>query len=779
MMEQVEQMRRRISGWAVSLAAVLVLTLTGHAAPQELSSKLTEGLTRYREGDFSGAVSVFEELFGESSNDDEIMDLLGRSEYGVILRMVGSDDPRISGIGLRLMKLRRSLVRQRLSDDAEIQAKVEEYLAADAQARLALKVEIGRGIGRNAVPYLVEKLDSPNDEIRTRAHSLIVEIGRDAIPVLQTAARHSSPLVRTSVAYLLGNRVLRHPAAAGTLAELAQRDTDTAVKGAGRESLMILAAQVGRTEAPAEEYYYLNARQYYLSPHTNPFNNPYYEPTTYHLRNDKVVGERVASFQVAGRLAEKSLHNALRLAPGRVEVRAMLACLDAQQLVEYELALEAFADSDPELIELLKSQEGVMRFVRGPRLLSTSRRVLFAALEQALNDENNVVATRILEVIDRTERRGTIPASVVRSLEGNPSRRVRVRGAIVLADWDAAALSPQIGKSIVNVLAESVKSSGIRTVHKVMGNPENVNRFDALFEALGLDTYSTADNVEDGIARASRIPPDLVVIDDEARAARGTQGFGPINLFIRQLRSNSRTERLPIAVAVDPSRLEAAENLYANAENKVYVISSRIDRLTLRNSVVEPAFAGLDDGKARALQLAAMAAQALARSAGKPGLPVHDVIDVLIQVLPDRPDSVRVPVLEAIGNLRAAGAAAIGPASQLFVAEENAVEVREAAMLAVAKILDASPGAASAGLLKIITDGMKSTNLQLREASYIALSASRAPDAFAVEQIFSASAPEGGSAGESETSGEEDLGDEEGDADDATTLEDANGSEGF
>lgn len=737
-------MRRSLLVRVTPIATSLVLLLSS-VVPAQVEESLDGALNSFRAGNFGEAQSQIESLFRENPTNDAILDLLDKNRMGIIIKMVSSDDSRMVGAGLRLLELRRSAVKKKISDSQAIQDKIAAYLESESDERLALKSEIAIQMGRNAVVYLIDSLGAANVSVRADAMLLISEIGLDAVPVLMAAAEHSSPLVQSSVAKLLGSRNLRHPSVAGTLASLIETSGEATVREAAEASLRALNESFGSSRRSALEYHYANAQRFYLFSHSNPYTNPYYEPTIYELVDDQIQTEQVASFQLSDRMAEQALRRALQRNPADLEARALLACVSAAQLAEYELARESFGESDPELSALLESQTTQMQFVRGPRLLASPAAVLNEALEMSLDHKNNVVAQKIIEVMDRTGRRGaSVLPSLTRAIGETPSRVVRVRAAIALSKWSSSGLSDRIGKLVVDVLGEAVVNSGIRTVHSIIGDPATASRLESLYRDLNLDSFALSSDVAAGLVRADNLPPDLLVIDQSASTGLSNRpNTAAINFFVNQIRGNARTAEIPIVVLALPSEAEAARNLYEDEDRKVVVLSTEVDAVSFRTAVLEPHFQDRDDAKARALAVAALAAEALSEiSSRDSGLPVESAVSRLTQVVENRPDVVRVPCLQTLGNLRARAASSVSQIAQVFAATDNSVPVREAAMLAVARILDASGGQASDTVLKIIRDGMAEGQLALREASFIAFSAAGAPADQAVSRIFSTTTPD-------------------------------------
>ncbi len=730
-------MHWRKLGWSCLLLVTLHGVGASPAVGQDVNALLDQGLTNWRQGNIGGAVALFERALSAEPTNDAVLAFLQRATHLEIMRMVRSDDARVSGIGRTLLRMARTEARRRGSDPDLIARAIEEMFNADPQERLRLKITNATRFGRNLVPSLIPRLADPEIGNRVLAETLIVEIGRDAVPVLIAASDHPDARVRTAVAKMLGAAPVRHEYSVATLATMLETDADRVVQDAARASLATMIDRVGE----AKQYQFNNAQYLYLNPHRNPFNTPFYEPTVYRLEGSAVVAERVLGFQVSERMAAQALAEALELDPDFQPARELKLCNEAQMLVEYEEGLALYAD-DAEAMEILEGQRSVMMSVVRPRLLAAGKQTLFGALGVALRDHNNYVAERLLEVIRTTARRGPAPRPVLAALLETSSRPVRVEAAVALAEWSPPDLTPAIREMVVSVLTEAMVNSGIRVAHKVMGNPENVNRFDRLFREINLESFSNSTSVEAGLVRAEQLPPDVILIDDEARSGVA-QDIAPINFFVRKLRGNPRTADIPVIVVLDASRYDAQKETYEDPDAGVMVVRSDVDRVALKQGTIDPLFEEAEDAKARAVEIGVLAAGALERlTTYQSAFPVGQAVKTLEQVLLNRPDEIRIRCLGALGNLREQALGSVGVIAQLFTAAENSVEIRAAAMTAVGKILDSTSAPATAEILAIIKSGMQESNLRLRNASHFAYSAAKTPGRAILDDLRSVPAVE-------------------------------------
>jgi tetratricopeptide (TPR) repeat protein len=744
-----------------ALAVLLqIVAVQGRTEAQEGVQKLfQEGIRNYREGNYDQAIKEFENLFKSAPTNDAIVDVLDEIALSVVVKMVADDDRRISGIGRTFFRIRREKNMRRNSDPQVLNNALGDYFKADAQNRHRMRIEYPLQYGRNIVPGLVSRLASPDAETRTAAEMLIAFIGLDAVPVLAVASHHPDPKVRSSVARLMGTRNIRHPYNVATLATLSKNDDDSVVRDQARESLTAILEEVqGQVEVfDAKLYHYENARQLYLNPHNNPFATRFYEPVVYSLQGKEVLSEPVASFQLSERMAETSLHEALKLDPDFDAAWAMLACTEAMHLVEYDLNLGS-DQADPEDLRILASQKGMIQ-MRAARLSAITSSAIYEGLGKALEDQLSEVASRILQSIKNSERRGRVPNSLVVALNDSPSREVRVRAAVALAGWRDAEIEP-VGQAMVKVLTESVLNSGVRTAHKIMGRTQDIGRFDVILRSLNVDSFSNTVDVETGITRARDIPPDFIVIDSAAQSDVATGDIEPLAFFIRQVRKNRRTSGIPIVVIVESNALEQANELYQSESNKVFVVTSDIDVGEFRSEVLAKLFQDGDDPRADAEALSTLAANTLAGLArANRDLPLQSVAGPLQEALSNRPDSIRVKVIETLGFMRGRASAAATSLAEVFAQVDNADAVREAAMLAVGRILEAGNGASDV-VLNVILEGMKNPTASLREASFFAFSAAGAPGAQRVKELFDLTAPEVADTSEEEVTDDEGYGEE-------------------
>jgi tetratricopeptide (TPR) repeat protein len=726
------------------LGGVLLGSLGAQQAG-DVKSLLEQGLYSYEEGDFDAAVQAFEKAFALNPSSDAILRFVEAAGTSKFFAMLRDKDRRIAGIGQQLLKSSTRVLAAKASDPAQVRKAVDEVLAAQGQERTILMIRHTGTFGRNLVPPLVPVLGDNDLTRREAAINWIPKIGLDAVPVLQAARKHPNPIVRLNAAQLLGLRSLRHFVSLATLKALIEKDADEDVKEAALKSYRTILSELNGEgkEMPAKEHFLANAYElYYLKPHQNPFASSYYAPAIYKLSGEEVVGERVADFQLSGEMAKQALEEALELDPGFLVARVLTLCNDASLISKYDQNVAYYAKNEsqsPELKALLESQKPYVDSVLRLRVIAAPAPVLEEGLLQALDDGRSDVAARIIETLRETRRRGPIPKGLVRALDDPSSRLVRTAAAIAIAHWNTD--SPfEAGGKVVDNLSEAVVTSGIRTATRVMGDSRLANRFEDLLRELHMESHAPATTIETGFETVISLPPDLVLMDEAVRMGSGRKDVAPINHFVNELRKNYRSANVPILIVVPSSRLEDAKGLYESEERKVWVLPDSIDKTSLDRTVLQKLFKEKDDAKALATRVAASAAEALVHLASIPNdMPVAESVPSLRVVLKNRPDEVRLPAIRALGRMRAAEAA--GDLAAVFTATENAREVRIEAMTAVGMAIEGSEAGAPAPVLKVIEDGMKDSDLEIRRASWYAFSNARADGASELAALLATASP--------------------------------------
>jgi len=735
------------------VAALFAATLIAPSATvcfgqDDASSLLKEGFEKFQEGDNTAARSAFEKALAADPSDDQILAFVEGVGAAEVYELLTSGDANLAGIGVEILRLRSQAAVAR-SDDAEAtKTAVQSVMEGEDTDPVVIRNRhfYAKSIGRNLVPYLIPYLGDNELDRRAQAMTWIVLIGPDALPPLVAACKHPNGRIRTNVAALLGARSLRHPYSLGYLRAMQQTDELKEVQDEAGRAFEANIGELNGSAGPIDDaklYFLRTANQFYLNPYRNPFDTRRYSPMVYKLDGENVVGVKVLPFQVSEEMAKQCITEALILDAEYAAARVLNLCNDAARIVEYDenAAWYATQDGHEDIKALVAQQKPYIDYVLRNRILSAPSPLLFAAIQQGALDGRSEVARTLVRAAQTIGLKGVVPSALVRALEDENSRLVRMAAAITLAYWNPAD-DFDAGQQVIDILANAVETSGVRTVVKGMGNERLANRFDAIFrDKLNIESLFHDSNVEELLHTLRKSPPDIVFLDEEIGYATVEQARAPINAIVTELRKDYRTVDVPVIVAVDPARVNQAKQDLESEERKVIVVAANIDHVALGETVINPLFAGKEDGKALATKLASEAARALESLASvRTELPVASATESLVRVLANRPDSVRIPCLGALGHLQVT--AHVGTVAHVFEDTNNKIDVRRAAMTAVGRILAASSGAPS-DVLQIILKGCQEGDAQAREASWVAFGRSGA-SAEAHLQLLESGAPAAG-----------------------------------
>jgi len=571
--------KRMITSLPTACGFLTVVSLCGWvstsslSAQDDASSLLTAGLSRFQEGDLDAAIALFEKAFAADPSDDQVGQFVEGATHARVYRMVRSDDPRISGIGREILRMSSRATFAAADDVEAVKTAVQTVIEGDpdSEETIRKKVFYAASLGRNIVPHLIPYLGDSELDLRAQAMTWISMVGVDSLPPLVAGCKHPNSRVRTNIALLLGGRRLRHAYSLGYLRAMSETDEVEEVKDEADRSFDAILAGLNGAGGSAEEakvYFLRTAAHFYLNPYRNPFDIRKYSPTVYSLEGENVVGTRILPFQVSEEMAKQCVTEALLLDSNYTPARVLNVCNDAGRVVEYDTNAKWYAmqDGHEGIKALIAQQRPYVDLVLRNRVLSTPSMILYTAIQQAARDGRADVARTLVEAAQTIGLRGEVPEALVQSLEDDGSRLVRIAAAVTLAYWN-----PQegfdAGQQVVDILANAVETSGVRTVVKGMGNQSVANRFDSLFRTrLNMESLLHDTNVEELLHTLRRSPPDVVFLDEKIGFASVERATAPINVIVNEMRKDYRTANVPVIVVVDPARVVAAKDAFENEE---------------------------------------------------------------------------------------------------------------------------------------------------------------------------------------------------------------------
>jgi len=708
-------------GLALGAGVLVALSLAPARAadgPSEAVALLDKGAYLFDEGKIEEAAGLFVQAVEKNPSSREAFEWLDRIGFDKAVRMLATSDKETAGpagadvaraIGY-LLRLGRAEARERSADPERIDKVVAEIFATkDLGERYRLMVRSASVHGRYLVPKLVPVLTSTEMTKRAVAIQFLRFIGHDAVLPLIAAAGGEDPVVRQNVAATLGH--IGHPLALATLKALGEKDADAQVKERAAAAIREITGKGPEALPAAKEIFRRDAVEYILG--RNDLPRFFYEPAVWEMRDGQLRTRTVADFQLRGMIADTFLRSALALDREDLETHRLLAANLAEQVALYSSTRAYVEKAQPEgaepILALLKTQETAIERMTH-QIMGSSPPVLNAALAFALSSKLDDGAIELIRQIAALELSKTVLTSVSDALVAE-NRRVRLEAALCLAHQNPTidfANKPRV----IDNIKEGLVESGARSALLVFGNADSAGLFAGHLRDLNFIPFVARDEYA-GLLRAREFPPkDLIIIDTDLKEKLVPE-------MIRLLRTFHQVKDVPILVVSHANTFENDKARFEVPAEKVFVISTQVSKVSLRDDILAPLFQDAKDGRSEAVRIAARAAEAslfLAERATT--YPVAGLGEALLAVMEKRPDEIRIPAVRAAGRLGLE--AALSPLIAIFQnRQENSVDLREAAMKAIGDILERTGKGIDVidGLLPAIHEGLKGDEAQIRRAA--------------------------------------------------------------
>ncbi|MCH2584558.1 MAG: hypothetical protein MK138_07310, partial [Planctomycetes bacterium] len=148
------------------ITALLLAPLSG-AIAQDEDGLLKQGFSKFQEGDIDAAISEFEKAFAENPTNDQVADFVEKASVAKIYRMVRSENPRVSGIGVELLRISTLVISQRGEDSEVLKTAVDTVLQSENEQQLRYRIQYAYQLGRNLVPLLIHYLRDVESAVRS------------------------------------------------------------------------------------------------------------------------------------------------------------------------------------------------------------------------------------------------------------------------------------------------------------------------------------------------------------------------------------------------------------------------------------------------------------------------------------------------------------------------------------------------------------------------------------------------------------------------------------
>lgn len=588
----------------------------------------------------------------------------------------------LSAVVKQLLETTTKSAHEFTMDADAIKAAVDSlYAAKDVQDWLKVMVTAQNKHGRYLVPALLTYLEKQEPQDRVFGQRALIRLGRDAVVPMIMALDHENPVVREQIARILG--IIREPLAISSLKNLVDTDANDVVKKTAAQALTKFAS------VPADAgWRLLVADAMAFNKGFRRLPRPNYQPYIWMVKEGKLVGEKVMSFQVNRHIADTLLFRSTKAAPTEMTAWTQFAINRAAYVNLYRstLALMKKSGAEESAIAMLEGQA-----VRMEKLSLSISKISLDILADALKQELAVVdkaqglPAGCLELIAQIRDAGQTAArnpnaidALLMSLESK-YRLIKFDAALALAMLKPALATVDSGKKIVNNLASAIQFPGARVAMVVSPDDDVRVRFLGLLDEAGFMAIA-ADNALEGLKATTTFPAKhVILLDVNLKATSVTE-------YLQYLRNTKGGAEIPVVVLSGAP--EKDQDIYHKPDNKQQVAAVDIALKDLQDNVLNPIVEGLADNRAKGEEKAQAAAKAIIDLLNsKINYDMTNAKTSLANAVGDtnRPDAVRIPAAEALGYL--GDMATLNVLSKVAAEKEgNATEVRVASIRAMGDI---------------------------------------------------------------------------------------------
>jgi len=730
------------------LIAVLLVnsTFVTPAAAQEskAAAKLQEGLKLLRAGDRESvqkAISVLREALAADLTSEEALAALAQAEYAgwqALLNLMASGAEG-ANVALAILDIATPRLPEKAFNEEELVSLVKQAVESTSYSeRFDAASTLARVYGEFAVPYLLTYLDSSNTDHRINAHiTLMNRIGRDAVQPLSLAVLKGSANVRLMVATELGT--IGDERSLPALAE-ATGDPDMNVRDAASKAFGKLVEKFPwAADMTAAEHYLRLAQLYYAGNYRVMAYGD--RPLVTWSWAGRLVRQPVPRHLYVLKLAENACYDSLRLDPGSIDARALLArILAAEKSASDAIAPHAEGDELTEAYaEGLVNAEGTVA--------SLGWETLSQALGSSLDQNDKTAAAFLLKVMPMVYGGADFTADnpVVRAtLDSSAGVRIGAAEAVLRLNGIRRITAFPDPDGFISLVADSAGEIIPRHILVVDNRDERRNKVIVELNNAKFIVYD-ARTGSDGYLLARRLAGvDLLIISPALVDM-------DILALLRRLSEDDRTKNVPVMVIGTPE--QAADDQWrALFEDKAKVFGVTegpgLPGAEFVNAVKE-AFGGDSPGAADRYARSAAVLSALASTDTGNALfhwraLTERLTALLTADVPEDPP-VRQNAIHALANLGDPGAL---PALVAYFGNAKGAELKAAAGNAIAAICRKSPQPLEDDAFQALLKGTRSGDASVRAASFAALGAAQLSAAQAHACVIAnrptVGAPEGG-----------------------------------
>ena len=674
----------------VILVGTILLFPLAQITAQETGKNLEklgkEAIAYYENNELEKAIVKFNEWLLAQPSDREALRLreLAGTQLMMQMLMRGGE---VSRVARAILLYAEKAPVRRETRFAEIKKLVDTAATGNLYQRNEAIALLEAQVGERAVPMMLPYLaNKTKDQERINIILAVTKLGRTVVVPLIEALNTPDSFLKQQVAILLG-----HIGDIRALADL-KRVLETPnipeeVKKYAEIAIQQIIGKPAIALPPAKQLYYQKALNFYND-------NPDYKPVlTYNWQywrwqDDQLAFQEVPSFAYNEIMAEHACHRALELDPNYQFAWALLARVYYAQYTEIKAVEEASKEKglqlpDTELAKFLKEKPygekaKTIAAAVGPD-------ILYLALKAALSPKENrpEVTVKILEDIgEACKGRERFPRTLMSALL-HKDKRIRYAAAEAIVKIAPRGRFAE-ARRVVRVLKEALGEWDSRVVLVVEDDDASRNKLIDVVRNMKMVVFGAANGLE-GIKRAKSFPPeDLIIVSSKLKDISTPY-------IVNSLRDDYRTRDIPVLVITPQADKENALNLYQKiAQVKGFIIQPYIDA-NVEAAIRKGVESSKSDYKSRAREIAKRAVEALASLDTSSYIFRHlkDARDALAEVLLTRHDSIRLPAIQALGNLAEAQTA---PALlQLVVDKEATLDIRLQAAWALGQIFNHNP----------------------------------------------------------------------------------------
>ena len=642
-------------------------SLTAQGMDEETERLFGEAINLYRRGRDAEALQKLKEVLARDPSQEEAYQLREKVTFGLWVDLMTKRGEHRAVINT-FLSLAGMGERSKRQDEAAVTKLLEQIRTGDYSAKRKAFLTIERDFGDFAVPVIVPVLAATsNDDYRTNLLQLLAQMGPEVtLPLVECLASDDLAL-KTYVCIALG--LIKDDRAAGALKGIMQSAKEEALIKAADRAWRNLGLVEAMATKSAENLFVDMAMKYYRR---SPAIMKEFSANrvVWQWTDGKLTKYEVPLYLYHLYVAENNCYKALGVDPHCKAAHVWLARIHLAQKQELNAAVKGGAEEASALAEKMAKADFLAA--------SAGVDLLEEAVRACIQDKDLAVAEAGIFTLGQLLTARTFQGGVLSEALTSQFKIVRYAAAITVG-----GLVPSTGftndGAVVTELSRCIAESTMRSVLVVDDNMETRNQL--LSELRELGYYTTgAHNGAMGILLGKRPPtPDLIILKttlSETETSISTQKV------LAELKEDARTKDLPVLGLADEGRAEADTELFGEKLSGMIKIPLVKDAYA---GTVKDAFGSRGENQQKALDFAERAAKALAKLALATGsLDVSGALGDLIGTLADKPDTVKLPAIKALGSI--GNAEAIPHLKDTFANGSASPEVRARAAVAIGQI---------------------------------------------------------------------------------------------